>query len=125
MDTARIDICYRPLRIGFAVSSQDRESFRKAARINFALWGGRFNPIVFADQVEQAQALIEVFRCDFIVPLGDSHEVTSFSERFPHLIYPFMHTDLFLGRDGQSGRSQVLDVVNLMYHWRDKAEWQG
>lgn len=125
MNTARIDICYRPLRIGFAVHSQDRDSFRKAARINFALWGGRFNPIVFADQTAQARALVELFRCDFIVSLGDSQDVTSFSERLPHLINPFMSTDLFLRDGSHDSRAQVLDVINLMYHWRDKPEWNA
>jgi hypothetical protein len=46
-----------------------------AARISFALWGGRFNPIIVIDQQGLAQELIDVFRVDVILPLGDSQQV--------------------------------------------------
>ena len=31
MDTTRVDICYRPLRIAWAIQSDDFESFRQAS----------------------------------------------------------------------------------------------
>jgi len=42
LDTIRVDICYRPLRIGWAINPGDIEAFRRAVRLSYALWGGRF-----------------------------------------------------------------------------------
>lgn len=88
METVRVDICYRPLRIGWAIGVGDMDSFRAAARVSFALWGGRFNPIIVVDQQEHAGDLIDVFRVDVILPLGDSEKVKSFPKKFPYLITP-------------------------------------
>ena len=41
MESVRVDICYRPLRIGWAIRAGDMDAFRAAARLSFALWGGR------------------------------------------------------------------------------------
>lgn len=46
METIRVNICYRPLRIAWALHSRDREAFREAVRLTHTLWGGRFNPII-------------------------------------------------------------------------------
>jgi hypothetical protein len=124
MDTIPVDICYRPLRIAMAVHSSDRDSFRRAVRTNYAFWGGRFNPIVFADKAHEARALVEVFRADFIVPFGPSDEVKAFAKSFPHLISPLFTDDLFLSDRGRPGKSYILDVHNALVHWRDKPEWQ-
>jgi hypothetical protein len=100
------------------------DAFRAAARVSFALWGGRFNPIIVVDQQEQAENLIDVFRVDVILPLGDSEEVKAFPKRFPHLIKPFFHDNVFVG-DGEDGaRSQVLDIHNALVHLQDKPEWK-
>jgi hypothetical protein len=78
METTRVDICYRPLRIAWAVHSGDRESFRKAVRLTHTLWGGRFNPIVLVDRAKEAKQVIELFRADVIMPVGESEEVVAF-----------------------------------------------
>ena len=88
MDTVRVNICYRPLRIGWAIAAGDHAAFRTAVAMSFALWGGRFNPIVIVDR-EEAVSLIEVFRCDLIVPTGRSESLSAFEARFHHLIRPF------------------------------------
>jgi hypothetical protein len=67
MESVRVDICYRPLRIGWAIRAGDMDAFRAAARLSFALWGGRFNPIIFVDQQEQAESLVDVFRVDVVL----------------------------------------------------------
>ena len=56
METARVDICYRPLRIAWAIHSTDKDGFRQAVCLSHTLWGGRFNPIVMADRPEEARA---------------------------------------------------------------------
>ena len=75
MDTTRVDIYYRPLRIGWAICSGDMDAFRRAVRFSNALWGGRFNPIVGVDYEEEAARLIELFHVDVIYPIGDTERV--------------------------------------------------
>ena len=124
METVRVDICYRPLRIGWAIASGDIEAFRTAARLSFCLWGGRFNPIIVADQAELAESLVDVFRVDVILPIGTSDIVQSFVKRFPHLIRPFFHEELFVG-DGEGGaRSQVLDIHNALTDSYEEPGWK-
>ena len=123
MDTSRINIVYRPLRIAWSINSANRNAMQRALRLSHALWGGRFNPIVFADRPEEARALVEVFRADFIFSLGDEPEVTAFRASFPHLITPFFGDELFIDPQGDSPRAQVLDVQNALSYWSTKPDW--
>jgi hypothetical protein len=88
------------------------------------MWGGRFNPIVLVDRDEAAQ-LVELYRADVIVPVGDREDVKKFPKRFPHLIDPFFPSALYV-RDGR-GRTlaQVLDIQNALYHWHKTPEWKA
>jgi hypothetical protein len=122
LDTIRVDICYRPLRIGWVIRSDDRDAFRRAAKLSHTLWGGRFNPILMADREEEASRLIDLFRIDLLLPLGESDEVKSFPKKFPHLINPFFHDSIFIGGDKERKRAQVLDVHNALVYLRDKPE---
>jgi hypothetical protein len=70
MDTVRVDIVYRPLRIAWAIHSSDRESLRRAVRLTHTMRGGRYNPIVLLDRLEEARRLVEVFRADIVWPVG-------------------------------------------------------
>ncbi len=124
METVRVNIAYRPLRICWAIKAGDKESFRKAVRQSHALWGGRYNPIVIIDRESEAKRLIEVFRADVIIPIGDSVEVKAFAEKFPHLINPFIHDGIFIGGDEGRVRAQVLDVQNAFTYLRDRPEWK-
>src|ERR1700730_799427 len=125
MDTSRIDICYRPLRIAWAIHSTDREAFREAVRLTHTMWGGRFNPIVLVDQPEEARETIEAFRADFVIPRGTAEQVTNFPTQFPHLINPLLPKDLFLRHPGQTTRAHVLDMHNALLQWRDTSEWKS
>ncbi len=121
-DTVRVDICYRPLRVVWAIASGDREAFRQAVRLSHTLWGGRFNPIVIIDHPE-AEDLVELYRADMIVTLGDSPEVKEFGERFPHLMRPYFPDTLFLRDTKAPGRAHLLDVHNAVAYCRDKPGW--
>jgi hypothetical protein len=124
MDTVRVNIAYRPLRICWAIKEGDFAAFREAVRTNHALWGGRFNPIVVVDRESEARALVEVFRADFVQPLGNSEEVKAFAASFKHLISPFFHNnDVFRGQ-GSEARAYALDVHNAMVASRDSPEWK-
>jgi hypothetical protein len=89
------------------------------------LWGGRFNPVIIVDQEELAEELIDVFRIDMIVPVGDSETVQSFSQRFKYLINPFLHGGVFLGEVAGASCSQVLDIHNALVHLQTKPEWEA
>ena len=89
MDTLRVDISYRPLRIGWAIKADDFNAYRKAIKYSYALWGGRFNPILFVDREEESSRVIDLFRVDLVVPVGDSEEVIDFPQKYPYLINPF------------------------------------
>jgi hypothetical protein len=125
METARVDITYRPLRIGFALISSDLVSFRKVVRLCSAFWGGLYNPIIAADMPESAK-LVEVFRPDFLVPIGDDPAIAAFIARFPHLINPLFPQQLFFAPShGREGQARLLDMQNLIVHHQDSAEWKA
>lgn len=125
LDTLRVDICYRPLRIAWAIRSDDIAAFRQAVRLSHALWGGRYNPIVIVDKEDEARRLIDLFRVDLIWPIGDSDEVKAFPSKFPYLIKPFFHDSLFVGGQNERKHAQVLDVHNTLVYLRDKPEWKA
>lgn len=113
MDTVRVKIRYRPLRICWAIGAGDIGSFRRAVELSYTMWGGRYNPIVVADQVAEADNIVKAFRADLILPVGDAASARAFPARFPYLINPFFHEDLFLGT-GEDARAQLLDVHNAV-----------
>ena len=123
MDTVRVNIAYRPLRICWAIRTGDFNAFREAVRINHALWGGRFNPIVIVDRASEAQSLVEAFRADIIHPVGTSEEVKAFAATYKHLISPFFKEGVFVG-EKQDARAQVLDVQNAMVFSRNTPDWK-
>lgn len=125
MDTIRVDICYRPIRIGWAIRSGDIDAFRRAVRLSYALWGGRFNPILVVDREEEARQLVDLFRVDLVWPVGDTDEVRAFPKKFPYLIAPFFHDTLFVGGAKERKYAQVLDVHNALVHLVDRPEWKA
>ena len=125
MDTTRVDICYRPLRIAWAIHSEDRDSFRRAVRLTHTLWGGRFNPIVAADRPEEAKQIVERFRADIVWPVGDAPVVKNFPKQFPHLIVPFIPAELFLPERDRPTRAHVLDIHNMLVHCQDTPGWKA
>lgn len=125
MDTLRVDICYRPLRIGWAIRGGDVEAFRTAVRLSYVLWGGRFNPILIADREEETKRLVDLFRVDVIVPIDCTDEVATFPKKFPHLINPWSQATLFAGGSKERKRAQVLDIYNALVHFADELEWRA
>lgn len=123
METSRVDIDYRPLRIGWLIKSTDREAFRTAVKYCNAFWGGHYNPIVLVDR-PAASAVVELFAPDILMPLGDHQEINQFFDNYPHLKNPLL-SDLYFGQ-GEYGppRSSVLDIQNLLVHWRHRPGWK-
>jgi hypothetical protein len=122
-NTLRVDITYRPLRIGWAVRQGDMDAIRRAVRYSHVLWGGRFNPILIVDRIEEASQIVELFRVDMIWPLGEGEDFVNFARRFGHLIKPFVGDSIFERAAGRNGFARVLDISNALAHWRSKPEW--
>lgn len=124
MDTLRVSIVYRPLRVCWAIKEDDKDSFRQAVRANHALWGGRFNPIVVVDRPEEACAIVDAFRADIVFPVGDSADVKAFADRFGHLISPFMRGGAFVGK-GDDAHAQLLDIDNAIASRIETPGWKA
>ena len=123
MEAARVDICYRPLRIAFAIHSEDKNSFRAAVRTCHALRGGRYNPIVLVDRPNAVQ-IAKAFRVDVIVPMGSRPEVQGFhKENFPHLVTPTYSREIFSDLKTDP-RCHLLDMHNTLLHWHGKDHWK-
>lgn len=125
METVRVNICYRPLRICWAIADGDFAAFRRAVRLNNTMWGGRYNPIAVVDRADEAKRIVEVFRADVILPLGDAPPVVGFPTRFPHLINPFFPQSLFLSDNQSVAKAQVLDIHNALIQLRDTSAWDA
>jgi hypothetical protein len=123
MDTVRVDLVYRPLRICWAIGAGDIDAFRKVVRLNFTLWGGRFNPIVVVDGTQQPDELVEAFRPDLIMGMGTDPAIEAFSNRYPYLGKPF-HDGLFRGGAGTDARAQLLDIHNSIVEAHKTNAWK-
>jgi hypothetical protein len=123
MDTVRVGIVYRPLRMAWGVHSGDWPSFESAIRISHTAWGGRFNPVVFVDRPAEAKQLVETFRADLIWPVGDREDTKAFPANYPHLIDP-LYGDLFHKGGDDPGRSQLLDIHNAASHGFGTPQWK-
>ncbi len=123
MDTLRVDISYRPLRIGWAIRKNDIEAFRQAVRSSYSLWGGWFNPILVVDHEEEAKCIADLFQIDLVLPVGNSEKTESFISKFPYLINPLLPKQLFVNMRNEIGYCQALDVQNLFSYLQKKELW--
>jgi hypothetical protein len=124
MDAVPVNICYRPLRIAWAIRPGDWEAFRQAVRLSHACWGGRFNPIVFIDEPEETDRIINLYRADLVWPLGGhGQDVDELLQRHKHRRMPMFPAQLFYDtRDNP--KSTVLDVLNQLVHLGETPEWK-
>lgn len=87
MSEATIYKRLRPIKLAFIIAPNDRESIKKAIKLNSYLWGGKFNPIIpfckripiYFDKIsrpknckELIDGYIKNFDPDFIIPMGIS-----------------------------------------------------
>lgn len=122
MDASRVAITYRPLRVGWLVHSEDRESLRLAMRMSFCLAGGHYNPIILVDQPE-AEAIVRLFRVDMLERVGAHSDLATFADRFPHLRRPITGPLFDLQQRHLFSSCQLLDVLNLVRRWEDRPGW--
>ena len=89
-----------------------------------AFWGGRYNPILAVDRPESTK-LVEVFRPDFLIPMGDDPAITAFVAKFSYLLNPLMSEELFIpASQWREGEAKLLDIQNLIVHRREFADWK-
>ena len=110
--------------MGWAICAGDNDAFRQAVRLSYTLWGGRFNPIVTVDRDRDARRLVDLFRLDLVLPVGDTEPAKEFGEGFRHLIKPF-YGDVFLVEAGEKRHNQLLDIQNLLSHYGRTPEWEA
>ena len=126
MNTVRVNICYRPLRIGWAIREGDLDAFRQVVRLSHTMWGGRFNPILVTDREDELRRLVDLFRVDLLWPIGETEDnAKKFLEKFPYLIKPFIFNSPFIGGEKERKRAQLLDIHNMLVYLRDKPEGEA
>jgi hypothetical protein len=65
MGTLSVKVRFRPIRIGWCVRKGNIEDVRRALRLTYTLWGGRYNPLIpVGDRDEHGRELVEAFRVD-------------------------------------------------------------
>lgn len=120
--TLNIRIKYRPIKIGWCVHWGNFQELDEAIRLSHTLWGGRHNPIIpiDADDPNYARKLINTFRLDALYPVKHDPETEKFIGQFPHLPWPLLHKELFIG--GMEGKiNTVLDVQHpLRYIYAER-----
>ena len=97
MNTLSVRLRYRPVRIGWCVAPGDFEAVRRAMRLSFTMWGGRFNPIIPTGNRPLAEALTKLFRVDALHPTSDDPVTSAFVDDQKHLPWPGFDKALFSG----------------------------
>lgn len=123
MDSIQVNISYRPIRIGWAIESNDFDAFRKATQYSYTMWGGKYNPILNVDNEQEADQLVALYHVDIIIPIGGSAKVIDFPKRYPHLHNPLEHHDLFTEEANDQIFATMLDINNLIAHHRNTPKW--
>lgn len=125
MDTARVEIIYRPLRIAWLLKPGDSEGYRRIVRLSSTIAGGRFNPIIMVGQ-EDARNIADVFHIDALISVSEGPDVQAFAQHFGHLIQPYYgNADLHFDRQGRGPGVRVIDITNLLSRWHADKEWQS
>jgi len=110
MHTVSINLRYRPIRFGWCVRTGDVAALRRAVKLSFTMWGGRFNPIIPVDDPALGDALIRLFRVDALAPTSDHEDVRTFIKKYKHLPWPFMGDELFVEDMRGEKRPRVVDI---------------
>src|SRR5262249_48998208 len=109
---------------GFCVRPGNWADLELAIRCSCCLWGGRCNPIVVVDNLENAKSLIAAFCVDCLcgAQLETETDVEEFIKRFPHLSWPIFNKGIF----APSGVPNFLDISHtarkIYDEYLDRAE---
>ncbi|MCP3060956.1 hypothetical protein LXT21_19405 [Myxococcus sp. K38C18041901] len=85
MKTIKVDVSYRPVRVGWCVSSTMRSEIEAAIKHSHLLWGGRCNPLVPVDLPEMADEIVNAFQPDLLLSADGSVDAYAFSRRYAYM----------------------------------------
>jgi hypothetical protein len=119
MNTLSVTLRYRPVRLGWCVAPDDFDAFRRAVRLNFTMWAGRYNPIIPVGDPKLASEMVRLFRVDALIAATSSTEVKAFVDSHKHLPWPFFDAELFTVRMDGTRKPILADVIHpisKIYH---------
>ena len=120
MGSLTLQVAGRPLRIGFLVREGHVEDVVAAARLNSAIAGGRYNPIIpVGASPDLCDSLIRLFRIDVLHSINDDAALATVVKLYSWLRWPHEIREQGLFQPTDSGvRLSVLDVRALVrFHW--------
>ena len=120
MNTTRVYIKKRPVKIGFLIEEGNIDDLVEIAEINTLLWGGIYNPIIPINNSERlGEKLIKTFEVDTVISLKkDNIKINDFIKNKGYLKVGFELDGVFL--DKSSTIFNYVDIRHLIYHIWDK-----
>jgi len=122
MASLTVQTYYRPLRIGFLIRHGDIGDLLTAAKLNTALWGGIYNPIVpVGGDPDLPDRLIRAFHVDVLHPVSDEPSVGAVFSNHSWLVWPeaFRRSGLIESDNGDEYLA-ALDVMPAIRYWADR-----
>src|SRR5438093_462171 len=111
MTTRTLYISYRPFRVAHLVRGNSREDLVGAVRANTFLWGGRYNPIIAANDANAARRLIADFRVDVLHPVAQDPQIEQLVAEHEYLAWPLELEGLLAPRGPENEiEPTVLDI---------------
>lgn len=105
----RLDVQYRPLKVGWCIDGTNLDDFETAVRLSHVFWGGRYNPVLSCSDVQLAKQLVSALGVDLLYNVSETEVVECFIHEYPYLDWPNFQRPLFA--DGVNRREpRLLDV---------------
>lgn len=121
MGSISLRVCYRPVRIGWCIESNERRQLHEALRLTHAFAGGRFNPLIPVDVPEVAEDLIDSFRVDILFPVTATERTEGFVAAHNHLLWPDFGRALFYDQwRHMPSRAAFVDVYHAARRLREQ-----
>lgn len=120
MNTTRVYIKKRPIKIGFLIEEGNIEDLVEIAGINTLLWGGIYNPIIPINNSKRlGENLIKTFDVDTIIcSKKNNKKINDFIKDKDYLKVGFEVEGVFL--DKSNTIFNYVDIRHLIYHIWDK-----
>ena len=116
MNTTRVYIKKRPVRIGFLIEEGNIDDLVEIAGINTLLWGGIYNPIIPINNNNErlSKNLIKTFDVDTISSEKNNKKINDFVKNRDYLKIGFEPDNVFL--DQSKTIFKYADIRHLIYY---------
>ena len=119
MNTTRVYIKKRPVKIGFLIEEGNIDDLVKIAGINTLLWGGIYNPIIPVNNGERlSDNLIKTFDVDIISSEENNKKINDFIKNREYLKICFESDSVFF--DQSKTIFKYVDIRHLIYYIWDE-----